>query len=217
LDPVTNINREMSGKPALDEGDPRRKRASRIRPPAKQAARNRQPQASESASILAQAWYDEGAERGFSFPYDVNYLALAIQRKVENDPEMQPFLNKGKHEQVERWVAKMIERWWAEYADNTIHAGNAKDYFLRHDWEDLRYYARSCLRAKYLLEHGRLVPPPLYPNQQEYQDRLQEIRQRESINANLRKVEEDDLPERHPVDEQARERLRSFAEKRRKK
>lgn len=168
--------------------------------------------------MLAQDWYDRGEVHGFSFPYDVNYFALALQRKIERDPEIKPFLDKGSHDQVQRWVSKMIERWWEEYADGTIHAGNAKDFFLGNDWDDLRYYARSCLRAKYLLEHGRRVPPPLYPEQKDYQDRLTGIRNRARINEFLRQQEQrPETPEETSLDPEGRERLRSFVEKRRTK
>lgn len=218
------INGRTPGDPA--EKRPRPKRERKDKPQFQAGSGRKQPTASERSSMLAQVWYDLGEQEGFSFPYDVNYFALALQKKIEHDKEIRPFLEQEKFDQVERWVSKMIEIWWnpvdndgnGGYLTNEINQRNAKDYFLDTDWDDLRDYARSCLRAKYLVEHGRRIPAPLYPEQQEYQQRLQDLRKQHSVDQHLRRLQDEpEPPERTPLDEKARERLRSFADKRRKK
>lgn len=223
-DPIDEIRREVEGRTAHGDA-PGRKPARRGRHnPATSpgSGRPRQPTASARASELGQLWYDLGNRNGFDFPYDANYFALALQRKIERDPEIKPFLDKGKHDQVSRWIRKMIEIWWAEgneegggYLTNEIQPRNAKEYFLNTDWDDLRDYARTALRAIYLKQHGKKVPPPIYPDQQEYQARLDEIRRKAKINPYLRHV--DEAPERPEVDPEGRQRLRSWREKRSKK
>lgn len=216
MDPM-NIRREIDGRPPVDRDRPpartkRQRSARQERTPAKP----KRPPASERASILAQDWYDRGEARGLSFPYDVNFMALALAAKIEQDPAMAPYLAKGQHDRVQRWVAKMIERWWEEYVDGVIHAGNAKDYFLGTDWDDVRYYAKSCLQARYLKEHGRRVPAPMYPQQQEYQQRLKTLQDEAKVSRHIQALEE--APAEPPtLDEKGRSRLRSFVEKRRKK
>jgi hypothetical protein len=200
-----------------------RKKPARTQTRTSEPRRSRQPAASHRASALAQIWYDHGTASGFEFPYDVNYFALALQRKIENDPEFRPYLVKNKHDQVQRWVAKMIEIWWnpvgsddlGGYLTGDVSARNAKEMFLATDWEDLRDFAKSCLRAAYLKEHGRRVDPPIYGSQQEYQERLSRVRREETVRTYVENLEEaSDRPE---VDESARDRLRSWRDKRRKK
>lgn len=165
--------------------------------------------------MAAQDWYDRGVERGFTFPYDVNYLALAIQKRVESDPKMSALLEDG--DKVDRWMAKMNANWWDFYADETITASNAKDYFLGHDWEDLRDWAHGNLRKDYILKHGKPVPPPVYPEQQAYQQRLEDLRKQAVVDAYFQRLEEEpEVEPRAPLDPEARERLRSWASQRRK-
>lgn len=229
MDDLFAINRELSGKPTLDDSSPRRgsqRKRNRKEPRTKAGfqAKPKTSRASERASHLAQRWYDLGEAEGFSFPYDVNYLALALQRKVEGDKEMRPLLLAGKHDQVERWVHKMIGIWWnavdedghGGYLTNEINQRNAKDYFLDTDWDDLREYALSNLRMAYLREHGRRVSPPVYDNQQKHRERLESLRKEAVVEQHLRTLEEHpELNERPEVDDDGRERLRSFVEKRR--
>jgi hypothetical protein len=141
-------------------------------------------------------------------PYDVNYFALALQRKVENDSEMVHLLGDG--DRVDRWVAKMIERWWAEYVSNDVHARNAKEFFLDVDWDDLREYARSCLRAAYLKEHGRRVPPPEYPNQRDFRQSLDQVENAGSVRRLVETAESDEPLVERELDGDRRERLRSW-------
>jgi hypothetical protein len=204
------IRREMKGS-SSEPQPPARKKSRR----SQDRSERRQPLAPERWSMLAQDWYARGEAVGFSFPYDVNYLALALQRTVEADSEIRAFLAKGRHDQVDRWLAKMVERWWEDYTDEAITAKNAKEYFLEIDWDDLRDYARSCLRAKYLLEHGRRVEPPVYPGQTEYQERLRELGRRSRVQREVEHVDADVEPPQ--VDPDSRARLRSFVTTRRKK
>lgn len=198
-----------------------RKKPARTR--SQEPRRNRQPLAPAQASTLGQVWYDHGVQAGFEFPYDPNYFALALQRKIDSDSEFAPYLAKGKHDQVRRWVEKMIDLWWnpvrhddqGGYLTGEVTARNAKEYFLGHDWDDLRDYAKSCLRAAYLKEHGRRVDPPIYGNQQEYQERLSRVRSEQAVRTYVEHL--DEAADRPEVDEGARDRLRSWRDKRRKK
>lgn len=217
MDEVDRLQREMKGlDPDAAPGPRKRPRPTRGHQAPRPSGKPRQPQASERSSILAQRWYDAAEQMGFALPYDVNYLALALQHKIETDPEFRPYLLQGHADQVERWVAKMVERWWAEYVDTTIHARNAKDMFLGEDWDDLRYYAHSCLRAAYLVEHGTRVSTPMYPDQQDYHERLERTTQE----AMTKRVVAETLEapsEEHQIDPEGRGRLRSFVERRRRK
>lgn len=222
-----DIRRALEGKPPWT-GTPAPKRKPTAKGP--RTYRQSSPQtpktvASERSSMLAQRWYDLGEAEGFAFPYNVNFFAVALQRKVETDKEIKPFLDADKHDQVQRWIRKMIDLWWdpvdeegsGGYLTGDINQSNAKDFFLDKDWDDLRDYARSCLRAAYLKEHHRVAPRPIYTNQQAYQAELQEIHDRAVVDQHLRRLEEDPAPERGELDPEGRKRLRSFRDKRRKK
>lgn len=217
---VDQVRRELDGKPDRDyDSQPRRR--TRNRPPRSgfpTRTQKKHPQASERSSLLAQRWMDAGSAAGFEFPYDVNFFALSLQRKVEGDKAMRDLLLKEDYDKVERWVAKMVERWWAEYVSNEITAANAKDYFLVTDWDDLREYARTCLRAAYLLKHGRRVTPSVeaLAAGRELHDRLAE-KSRETEVSNY--VEQVLTTEEQPLelDPKGRDRLRSWREKRRNK
>jgi hypothetical protein len=219
VDPLDAIRREVEGRGPYQ---PPGKKQARNKQPLPMHGRPRQPTASARASELGQHWYDLATRAGFDLPYDANYFSLALQRKIENDDEMKPLLLAEHADQVSRWVRKMIDVWWAPgdddgggYLTGEVQARNAKEYFLGHDWEDLREYARSSLLAKHLKEHGRKVEPPVYEDQQEYLDRLDAIRAKAQIDPFLRSLE--DAPDRPEVDPQGRDRLRSWREKRRKK
>jgi hypothetical protein len=207
--------REMSGKPSGTRQPPaKRQRKSRGNQP--QPTKAKQPRASLRASAAAQDWYDRGEGFGFSFPYDVNYLALAIQRKVEHDPKMSRLLADG--DKVDRWLAKMSVNWWDHYVDESIHAGNAKEMFLGNDWEDVRDWAHSNLRKDYILKHGRKVDPSVNPNMasKEFRERLEKIHSEAQVQRYLDSHPEDE-GERPALDTTARDRLRSFANRRRRK
>jgi hypothetical protein len=196
----------------------RSRRPGRRSQPGFPPPRKKHAQASERASILGQMWVDLGTAAGFQFPYDVNYFSLALQAQIEGDSEMQALLQQNEHDKVERWVEKMIERWWAEYVTNEIHSGTAKDFFLRTDWDDLREYARTCLRAAYLLEHGsRRTPSTEYlAAGRELHDRLAEMVSQDRATTYAKKtLEAEETP--LELDPKGRDRLRSWREKRRKK
>jgi hypothetical protein len=214
--------RKMFGDRQREYPDPRQRRKSRRpgqRPqPGFPPPRKKHAQASERASILGQMWVDLGNAAGFQFPYDVNYFALGLQAQIESDPEMQALLQRDEHDKVERWVEKMIERWWAEYVSNEIRSGTAKDFFLRTDWDDLREYARTCLRAAYLLENGsRKTPSDTYlAAGRELHDRLAEMAAQDRATTYAKKtLEADQAP--LELDPKGRDRLRSWREKRRQK
>jgi hypothetical protein len=209
-----DIRRQLSGKPARGDQPPAKRQRER-KQKFRDEPRTRQPRASERSSIVAQDWYDRGTAQGFPFPYDVNYLALAIQQRVERDPEMQALLAKDEHDKVQRWLAKMVANWWDHYVDGTITASNAKEYFLGQDWDDLRDWALSNLRKDYLLRHGKRVRPTIDAGSKEYAERLEGIRKRHAVERFLDTHPEDE--ERPELDPEARDRLRSFANRRRKK
>lgn len=225
MDPLDAVRREVDGKGPREEGVARKPRPrQKAARPGFQPSRKKQPQAGEQASLLAQEWYDQGNATGFDFPYDVNYFALALESRIEKDREIQKFLAKGKRDQVDRWIRKMIEVWWnpvdndgnGGYLTGDVSARNAKDFFLDTDWEDCRDYARSCLRAAYLRQHGRRVPAPIYPDQKEYRERLDELRHRQKVETYVRQVDLDEKTAQARLDQNDRQRLRSFVEKRRK-
>lgn len=217
-----DIRRELDGRGPY-EPPAKKQRTKKQRPASATApARTKQPTASARASELGQRWYDFALLAGFDLPYDANYFSLALQRKIENDEEMKPYLLADHTDQVSRWVQKMIDIWWAignddggGYLTGEINSRSAKEFFLGSDWDDLREYAKSSLQAKYLKEHGRKVGPPAYEGQQEYLDRLETLRRTGVTDQFLRRLEE--APERPEVDPKGRDRLRSWREKRRKK
>lgn len=217
---------EMGDRKDNPAGPSKRSRTKRDRP-ARQGfapARTRLPDADTETSLLAQAWFDAGEERGFSFPFNVNFLALALAEKISKDPVFAKFrqdeeasAGETRDQQIHRWVAKMVERWWAEYADGTITASNAKDHFLEYDWDDLRYYAHSCLRAAWLTEHGVRQARPEYPDQQKHRGELRRIREESTLTEYWSRVEDAGEEIAEPLGPEGRERLHSFAETRRKK
>ncbi len=221
MDP-TQIAREMSGKKNFTGHEQSRRTASRppkaTRPGQTPAyTKPKREQAPERASMLAEVWVSTGNALGWDFPYDVNFLALALHRKIETEPEFKPYFAADRGTQVERWVLKMIERWYAEYTTEAINARNAKEYFLSEDWDDVLDYARTCLVAAHLKVTGRRIESPVYPEQQDYQDRLAEIRKREGIDGLLRKVDEaaeDARESPSRVEVKDRERVRSWREQR---
>jgi hypothetical protein len=201
---IDAIRREAEGRAAYDPSQKkkRKKRATPGRTPSKA----KQPSAGLRESSWAQAWYDLAVSHGYSLPYDVNYLALALAKRVARDTEIQQILATRGAEQVDRWLHKMVERWWADYADDTVHAGNAKDLFLGEDWDDLRYYARSCLRAAYLKQHGRTVrwtEPDINTEDEAEEVRseqqvLRDALRKQRTDAYLQRIEDDPLGLEHP-------------------
>jgi hypothetical protein len=215
MEDPTAIRREMDGKPAYQPNDRGRKKTHRQKPAGRkqEPARSKQPRASQRASVAAQDWYDRGESHGLTFPYDVNYLALALQRKVERDPKMSPLLADGN--KVDRWLAKMVANWWGHYVDGSIHGGNAKEMFLGEDWDDVRDWAHSNLRKDYVLKHGTKVQPSINPNSATFRDRLKEIHTEAQVQRYVDSQPE--VGESPPLDETGRERLRSFANRRRRR
>lgn len=220
-DNAPELFREFSGKsgyqpPAKVRGKKKSGHGYGSRTPA--PAKSKQPRASDRASFAAQQWVDHAEARGFNLPYDVNYFALGLQSKIERDPEIGSVIRTGDMDKAERWVAKMIDNWWEHYVNESVTASNAKEMFLGEDWDDLRDWARSNLRKDYLVQHGTRVPMPDYPGSREYAERLQEIHRRGVVEQYLRRLADaPPVDDRPPLDVSARERLRSFANRRRRK
>lgn len=212
MDDPSAIMREMEGRPARNGNQ---KPTRQKRRGSQQPTKAKQPRASERASVAAQDWYDRGERAGFSFPYDVNYFALGLQQKVETDPRMAPLLVAGQHDRVERWLAKIVMNWWNHYVDGSVTASNAKEMFLGNDWEDVRDWAMGNLRKDYLLKHGKRVDPPIYAHQQDYQGRLEDLHKTAQIDRYLASQPEE--ADHQPLDPEGRDRLRSFANQRRRK
>lgn len=214
MDDPSAIMREMEGRPSRTGNQTPPRKQKPPRGSQHQSTKAKQPTASERSSVAAQVWYDRGERAGFSFPYNVNYLALALQQKVEKDPRMAPLLVAGEHDKVERWLAKIVANWWDHYVDGSVTSSNAKEMFLGHDWEDVRDWAHSNLRKDYLLKHGKRVEPPAYSNQQEYQGRLEDVHRTAQINRYLASQPEE--VDHQPLDPGGRDRLRSFANRRKR-
>jgi hypothetical protein len=206
---IDDIRREADGRPSYEPG-PRKKHRDRKRSGGWDSSpRKKQPTASPRSSEVAQAWYDAANRAGMDLPYDVNYLALAIQRKVIKDPVFRPLLQAEEFDKVTRLLHKMTENFWTEYVDNGVNAGNVKDFYLQEAWDDLREYARTNLRAAYLRQHGRRVDPPEYPRQKEFRDELKTVR----VNSQIERMLEVETPAVE-LDETNRERLRSWRQAR---
>ena len=219
---VDEIRRSISNKPPREYSDsrPRRRSGSKSkpRPGYPESHRKRHATASDRSSILAQQWVDAGNAAGFQFPYDVNFFALALQAKIEGDSEFQKLLRKDEHDKVERWVEKMIERWWAEYLSNEITPANAKGYFLDIDWDDLQEYARTCLRAAYLLKHGTRKQRDVVAlaDGKRFRDHMAELEAEQQVSAYVDRTLSKESTALE-LDPKGRDRLRSWREKRSKK
>jgi hypothetical protein len=211
MDPTEALRREMSGQAPRDAEAPRKKRDRKSRSSAPD--KPRQPRAGFEESQVAEAWMREAESRDLAVPFDANWLALQIAERVRVDPEMSRYPDP---DQVHRWLIKMVEVWWKEWTAEGVDRRNASSMFLDVDWDDIRYYARISLRAKYLKEHGTWVEPPIYVGQQEYTQTLDEIRTAQRIKEMQKQAEEHPLPQAE-VDETRRERLRSWRERRRSK
>lgn len=215
---VDDIRRQLSGVTRTDENKTRVKRErSKKTTTRTQVTPRKQPPASERSSIVAQEWYDRAVDRGFNLPYNANYLALAIQDKIQNDPRMRKFLAAGRADDVLRWAQRMVSNWWDFYVDEDITQSNAKDYFLGNDWEDLRDWALDNLKSEYNVKHGKRIPPPLYPNQQDYRRRLEDIDRQQAINRWLDTHPEQVSEDAPRLDPKAHERLRSWSERQKQK
>lgn len=165
-DPVENIWREASGKPAYGDGDNSRTRRKRERPAyqPRQSGRSTSspglPVASPRSSEIAQRWVDLAEERRVAVPFNANWLAHQISVKIGSDPRMREYLEFGRHEDVKRWGIKMAEKFWDEWVQASDKPKDMSHLFLDEVWDDVRDYAFDCLRASYLKEHGRPVAPP---------------------------------------------------------
>lgn len=228
MNDVDAITREFSDKEPWSEKKPKKSKTSLARKsrPGFQPTKRKQPTAGEQASMLAQSWYDRGEAAGFHLPYDVNYFALALDARLDRDQTLTEY-RKLPDDRFERWVLKMIERWWEDYAFDAdmpgkVTAANAKEFFLEVDWDDVRDYAFSCLRARYLMEHGtrrRLVVEAETP---------EESKERRSLHDELRRLEQDARIRRAvasidtesdpppPPTEEDRARLKAWRDRRKK-
>lgn len=176
--------------------------------------------------MLAQEWMDRGEAAGFHLPYDTNFFALALDARIERDPTLMEY-RALPDDRFERWVSKMIDRWWEEYAFDAdmpgkVTAANAKDFFLDVDWDDVRDYAFSCLRAKYLMAHGRrrrLVTEAETPEESKQRraahDELRRLAEDARIRRAVESISTEADPPPAPTDED-RERLRAWRDRRKK-
>ena len=214
-DPTDLIRAAVAGKPVGSEPPARQKptRPKASRPERAASTGPRQPTANPMPSEVAQRWYDLGNQQGWEFPYNVNFLALAISERIEKDDFLVRVREKQGEDPVRRLLLKMVEVWWRDYINGEVTRRNAKEYFLDEDWDDVRYYAWSSLRAKYLKEHGVRKPLKALADEGDFgrdlQERLKALRLSQQVEDILAQPEVD----RTPLDETARERLRSFREK----
>lgn len=175
----------------------------------------KQPTAPPMPSLIAQQWFDLGNQHGWEFPYNVNFLALAIAERVERDKFLVAVRTKQNEHQVQRILEKMVQVWWRDYINGEVTRRNAKEMFLDEDWDDVRYYAHTSLRAAYLKKHGKRKPIKALMDEaqadfgRDLHERLKALRLNQRIEDILAQPEID----RTPLDEAARERLRSFREK----
>lgn len=183
----------------------------------KYETRPKTPLAPAAPSEAAQRWMDHGQQRNFDFPFDANWLAHRIQERFEADPFHQRLVELGRVEDAWRLVNKQVDMWWKHYADEEINRKNAASYFLTTDWEDCRYFSHSTLRAIYLRENGRPVEPVEQEPEavQAHRHRLEDIEETKRFREWVDTVDMDAEPPR--VDENRRDRLRSFVEGHRQK
>lgn len=147
------ISRELRTAPQY-EGNSRSGRRDRPRLD-RTPIKDRLPPASTASSEVAQAWVDLAEKAGYRLPFNVNFLAHRISERVVKDPRLRQMLLDGREDEVRRLVLKMVDRFWAEYVEAADTAANVANVFLDLVWGDLRDYSRDCLRAAYLLEHGK--------------------------------------------------------------
>lgn len=210
------LRREWGGK-----SEPRQQTRQRPRQAGKarearrweQEQKTKAPTASQRSSEVAQRWVDQAEAAGYHPPFNANWLAHQISTKVTKDPRMVPYLEEGRHADVQRWLDKMTDKFWDEYVDESISNRDLSSFYLDEAWEDLREYAFISLRAAYLKEHGRRVPPPESSPYYETQvhKQLQEAKVKSWLEENAKS---EPLPDRAGQDRKAlvrsmREKLRA--------
>lgn len=158
-DPVDEISRELRGKREQRPETPRPKRERKRTYGPGYAKSEGLPVASERSSVVAQRWMDLAEEAGFNPPFNANWLAHQISARTVKDDRLKKMLKVGRHNDVQRWLIKMAEKFWDEYVDDSIRNKDLSGFFLDEAWEDVRDYAFICLRAAYLKEHGVAKPP----------------------------------------------------------
>lgn len=170
---------------------------------------------SHRAQQVASSWIAQGNRYGWEFPYNDVWLGNLIHDRVVRDEVLAEMIIQDQIGQVMKVLAKMVDLFWRSYVDDSVSARNAHD-FLFEVWDDLRYYAISSLRAKWLKQHGvHREPHGLYEKRedQEMQKALQEVKTREFLENAQRESE----PESGPgLDSETKDRLRSMLSTRRK-
>ena len=217
LDPL-EIGRAASGRPVRDD----RQRSKKARPAARRPDRGRYPErkpkvvAPHKPSMSAEKWVAAGAALGWDFPFDANWLAHKFANRMARDERMRILTAAGREDDAFRLLDKMIEVWWRDYVNGEVTHRNAVDFFLIHDWEDLEYFAYTSLRARYLKEHGKPRRPlEQDPDKvQKYQEELSTLRENQRLSEYVHNLP-DEVPEVRRLDENDRQRLRSWAENRR--
>lgn len=167
---------------------------------------------SSKATAVASKWMELGNNYGFEFPYNDVWLGNAIHDRVVTDPEIKPMLAEGMQKKVKILLDKMAELFWSDYIDDSVPAKNAHSVFLDEVWDDLRYYAMSCLTAAYLKQHGiRRAQVEYDPkDEQEMHQAMWDARAREFVEWSW---ENREPPEGPVLDPEHRERIRSAAKR----
>lgn len=115
---------------------------------------------------MAQHWVDLGtAALGRRPKVNLEEFSKRLSSTIHNDPEFRKILaDKDRWGYVDDLLVRMIEMFW-EDLDGTGRSASQWT-FLDDQWDDLRYDAATSLRVRYLKEHGRAVPPPVYDPEQ---------------------------------------------------
>lgn len=217
-DPVS-IGKGLSDIPEFqpDRKKSRRDRHRRQTTPERPKA----PTASERSSEVAQRWMDLAEGFGYRLPFNTNWLAHQISDRVVHDQRFKPFLGEGRHDDVVRWLLKMVDLFWKEYVQEGDTNATVANVFFDDAWDDVREYAFDSLRAAYLKEHGVRRPrkdwleenPEDVASAQELQEGLRKIR----FDAWLEEavaVSKEPIPELRKLEPRHREMLKSRREQR---
>lgn len=211
LDPVDAIRRETGMARPTSAGQGKHQKRNGYAH--KSGSGGRTQAASARSLTAAEHWIAAGIRAGVENPSNAAWLSHRIQTKVTRDPEMRPYLDQDLHEQVQRWLAKMADLYWSEYFYEKIKPNEAVFDFLEEAWDDVRDYAKDCLRAAYLKEHGVRVPAPEYKprEEQEMQQALSQQRFNEWVQSvrDSEKIEVD----RPSLDSEHRAMLRSAVQR----
>ncbi len=170
------------------------------------------PTASTWISLIAEDWMSRAKDAGFEPPYNTNFLANAMEAKVSRDT----WISDLDEDRRNRLVAKMVELFWKtdwedgwSYVREGDTSSRIKDVFLNDCWNDLRQVSYDSLRAKYLKEHGRVVPRPEYLEQAdtEMHKMLRKARDKDFLAREM--AAREDVRELHRLDEETRALLSS--------